>query len=333
MQHSKRHDLPVLAHSVLDLIGNTPMLELHRLKAELQLEGRLLVKCDLSNPGLSKKDRVALWMIQEAIRLGQLQPGQTVVEMTSGNTGTGLALVCAALGHPFVAVMSSGNTPERAAHMRALGAEVVLIDQLSESISGQVTGDDLKLVEAEADRLTIQRNAFRAGQFSNTANALAHEQTTGPEMWEQSSGEIDVFVDCIGTSGTFTGISRYLKSRNQAIKCYVVEPESSAVLNNNGQVSMILPEGHKIQGAGYAKTDEKLPLFDRSLADGFITVTDDQAIHSARLLARCEGIMGGFSTGAHLAAAVELLRTTQKGKTIAFVICDSGLKYLSTDLY
>ena len=333
MQHSKRHDLPVLAHSVLDLIGNTPMLELHRLKAELQLEGRLLVKCDLSNPGLSKKDRVALWMIQEAIRLGQLQPGQTVVEMTSGNTGTGLALVCAAIGHPFVAVMSSGNTPERAAHMRALGAEVVLIDQLSESISGQVTGDDLKLVEAEADRLTIQRNAFRAGQFSNTANVLAHEQTTGPEMWEQSSGEIDVFVDCIGTSGTFTGISRYLKSRNQAIKCYVVEPESSAVLKNHGQVSMIPPEGHKIQGAGYAKNDEKLPLFDRSLADGFITVTDDQAIHSARLLARCEGIMGGFSTGAHLAAAVELLRTTQKGKTIAFVICDSGLKYLSTDLY
>lgn len=333
MQHSKRHDLPVLAHSVLDLIGNTPMLELHRLKAELQLEGRLLVKCDLSNPGLSKKDRVALWMIQEAIRLGQLQPGQTVVEMTSGNTGTGLALVCAALGHPFVAVMSSGNTPERAAHMRALGAEVVLIDQLSESISGQVTGDDLKLVEAEADRLTIQRNAFRAGQFSNTANVLAHEKTTGPEMWEQSSGEIDVFVDCIGTSGTFTGISRYLKSRNQAIKCYVVEPESSAVLKNHGQVSMIPPEGHKIQGAGYAKNDEKLPLFDRSLVDGFITVTDDQAIHSARLLARCEGIMGGFSTGAHLAAAVELLRTTQKGKTIAFVICDSGLKYLSTDLY
>lgn len=333
MQHPKRHDSPVLAHSVLDLIGNTPMLELHRLKAELQLEGRLLVKCDLSNPGLSKKDRVALWMIQEAVRLGQLQPGQTVVEMTSGNTGTGLALVCAALGHPFVAVMSSGNTPERAAHMRALGAEVVLIDQLSESISGQVTGDDLKLVEVEADRLTIQRNAFRAGQFSNTANVLAHEQTTGPEMWEQSSGEIDVFVDCIGTSGTFTGISRYLKSRNQAIKCYVVEPESSAVLKNHGQLSMIPPEGHKIQGAGYAKNDEKLPLFDRSLADGFITVTDDQAIHSARLLARCEGIMGGFSTGAHLAAAVELLRTTQKGKTIAFVICDSGLKYLSTDLY
>ena len=333
MQHPKRHDSPVLAHSVLDLIGNTPMLELHRLKAELQLEGRLLVKCDLSNPGLSKKDRVALWMIQEAIRLGQLQPGQTVVEMTSGNTGTGLALVCAALGHPFVAVMSSGNTPERAAHMRALGAEVVLIDQLSESISGQVTGDDLKLVEAEADRLTIQRNAFRAGQFSNTANVLAHEKTTGPEMWEQSSGEIDVFVDCIGTSGTFTGISRYLKSRNQAIKCYVVEPESSAVLKNHGQVSMIPPEGHKIKGAGYAKNDEKLTLFDRSLADGFITVTDDLAIHSARLLARCEGIMGGFSTGAHLAAAVELLRTTQKGKTIAFVICDSGLKYLSTDLY
>jgi cysteine synthase A len=333
MQPSKLNDLPVLAHSVIDLIGNTPMLELHRLKAELQLEGRLLVKCDLSNPGLSKKDRVALWMIQEAIRLGQLQPGQTVVEMTSGNTGTGLALVCAALGHPFVAVMSSGNTPERAAHMHALGAEVVLIEQLADSISGQVTGDDLKLVEAEADRITIERNAFRAGQFSNAANVLAHERTTGPEMWEQSSGEIDLFVDCIGTAGTFTGVSRYLKSRNPDIKCYVVEPRAASVLMHFEQVTENKPEGHKIQGAGYARTGDKLPLFDRSLADGFITVTDEQAIASARLLARCEGIVGGFSTGAHLAAAVELLRTTQKGKTIAFVICDSGLKYLSTDLY
>ena len=333
MQPESDHDLPVLAHSVLDLIGKTPMLELHRLKSELQLEGRLLVKCDLSNPGLSKKDRVALWMVHEARRLGQLQPGQTVVEMTSGNTGTGLALVCAALGHPFVAVMSCGNTPERAAHMRALGAEVVLVDQLENSISGQVTGNDLKLVEAEADRITMERNAFRAGQFSNVANVMAHEQTTGPEMWEQSSGEMDVFVDCIGTAGTFTGVSRYLKSRKPAIRCYVVEPQAASVLKCVDQNLRNTPEGHKIQGAGYARADEKLPLFDRTLADGFISVTDEDSIKFARMLARLEGIMGGFSTGAHLAAAVELLRTTERGKTIGFVICDSGLKYLSTDLY
>ncbi|MCY2934313.1 MAG: cysteine synthase family protein [Planctomycetota bacterium] len=333
MQPERDHDLPVLAHSVLDLIGKTPMLELHRLKSELQLEGRLLVKCDLSNPGLSKKDRVALWMVHEATRLGQLQPGQTVVEMTSGNTGTGLALVCAALGHPFVAVMSCGNTPERAAHMRALGAEVVLVDQLEDSISGQVTGNDLKLVEAEADRIATERNAFRAGQFSNVANVMAHEQTTGPEMWEQSSGEMDVFVDCIGTAGTFTGVSRYLKSRKPGIRCYVVEPQAASVLKCVDQNLRITPKGHKIQGAGYARADEKLPLFDRTLADGFISVTDEDSIKFARMLARLEGILGGFSTGAHLAAAVELLRTTERGKTIGFVICDSGLKYLSTDLY
>lgn len=324
---------PGLAHSVIDLIGNTPMLELHRIVSQLQLDGRLLAKCEMNNPGLSKKDRVALWMIREALRAGQLQPGQTVVEMTSGNTGTGLALVCAALGHPFVAVMSKGNTPERAAQMRALGAEVALVDQLPDSIPGQVTGDDLKLVEIEAARITLERAAYRASQFSNPANVIAHELTTGPEMWEQSGGAIDVFVDCPGTSGSFTGVSRYLKSKNQQVKCYVIEPEHAAVLNPENATSASEIGGHKIQGAGYARHDENLVLFERKLADGFISITDEEAIEATRLLARTEGVMGGFSTGAHLAAAIRLLKTTEKGKTIAFLICDSGLKYISTDLF
>lgn len=323
--------VPPLARSVLDLIGNTPMLELQRLQSQLQYQGRLLVKCEMNNPGLSKKDRVAQWMVREAIRSGNLKPGQTVVEMTSGNTGTGLALVCVALGHPFVAVMSLGNTPERAAHMKALGAEVVLVEQASGSISGQVTGEDLKLVEAAADAITLERKAWRAGQFGNHANILAHEMTTGPEIWEQALGDIDIFIDCPGTSGTFTGIARFLKSKKPEIQCYVVEPENAAVLQAMGPVNST--GSHQIQGAGYARTDENLPLFDRSLADGFIIVSDQNAIRCARLLARTEGIMGGYSTGAHLAAAMELIERGEKNKTIVFLACDTGLKYLSTNLY
>lgn len=325
---------PTIASSAIDLIGHTPLLELHRIVRNLGLQGRLLAKCEMNNPGLSKKDRVALAMIEAARRDGRLREGQTVVEMTSGNTGTGLALVCAALGHPFVAVMSRGNTPERAAHMHALGAEVVLVDQLPQSVPGQVTGEDLKEVEKAADRITAERGAFRAGQFSNEANVFAHESTTGPELWHQSGESVDVYVDCPGTAGSFTGVARFLKSRNPAIRCYVVEPEGARVLAERGEDCRCIDSaGHKIQGAGYARTDEDLPLFDRCLADGYLTVTDDQAIEAARLLARTEGLMGGYSTGAHLAAAIELLRTTERGRTIAFLACDSGLKYLSTDLF
>ncbi len=325
---------PELAASVIDLIGHTPLVELNRIVQLLGLEGRLLAKCEMNNPGLSKKDRVALAMIEAARRGGRLREGQTVVEMTSGNTGTGLALVCAALGHPFVAVMSRGNTPERAAHMHALGAEVVLVDQLPQSVAGQVTGDDLKEVEKAADMVTAERGAFRAGQFSNEANVHAHETTTGPEIWRQSGESIEVYVDCPGTAGSFTGVARFLKSRNPAIRCYVVEPQGARVLAERGEdCRCVDAAGHKIQGAGYARAGEDLPLFERDLADGYLTVTDEQAIEAARMLARTEGLMGGYSTGAHLAAAIELLRTTEKGKTIAFLACDSGLKYLSTDLF
>lgn len=332
MNGLSRQTAPPLVHSVLDLIGQTPMMELHRIANEMHLHGRLLAKCEMNNPGLSKKDRIAHWMIQEARRQGQLAPGQTVIEMTSGNTGTGLALVCAALGHPFIAVMSRGNTPERAAHMVALGAEVVLVDQSPDSLEGQVTGEDLKRVEVEANRLTLERNAYRPSQFSNPANILAHQMTTGPEIWQQSAGQIDVFVDCLGTAGTFTGIARYLKSQNPKIRCYVIEPENAAVLNQSGS-SATQTGGHKIQGAGYSRSGADLPLFDPALADGYLTVSDADAIQAARFLAQFEGLLGGFSTGAHLAAAIELLQTTESGKSIAFLVCDSGLKYLSTDLF
>lgn len=315
------------ASSIVDVIGSTPMVELRRIVKLHGLQGRLLAKLDYLNPGFSKKDRIAREMILEARASGQLRPGQTVVELTSGNTGTGLAIVCRALGHPFVAVMSRGNTMERARMMKALGAEVVLVDQAPNSPSGQVSGADLALVEQRARRLVEERGAFRADQFRLRANALAHERHTGPEIWEQSQGKVDVFVDFAGTGGSFTGTSRFLKSQNPAIRCYLVEPVTASVLSGKAATNA----SHKIQGGGYSMTD--LPLLDRSLVTDYLGVTDDDAIASARLLALEEGIFGGFSSGAHLAVAMRLLRERERGATIVFLICDSGLKYLSTDLF
>jgi cysteine synthase A len=318
---------PQCATSILDVIGNTPMVELQRIVKRSGLEGRLLAKLDYLNPGFSKKDRIAREMMLAACARGELAPGQTVVELTSGNTGTGLALVCRALGHPFVAVMSKGNTRERARMMQALGAEVVLVDQAPGSPPNQVSGDDLALVEQRAQQLVKERSAFRADQFQLQANVLAHERHTGPEIWEQAQGRVDVFLDYVGTGGTFTGTSRFLKSKNPAIRCYVVEPATAPALAGGP----ITNPSHKIQGGGYCRTD--LPLLDRTLVEDYLTVTDDEAIAGARMLAAEEGIFAGFSSGAHLAAALNLLRQRERSATIVFLICDSGLKYLSTDLY
>jgi cysteine synthase A len=319
--------VPQLATSIIDVIGNTPIVELQRIAKLNGLAGRLLAKLDYLNPGFSKKDRIAREMMLEASREGRLTPGQTVVELTSGNTGTGLALVCRALGHPFSAVMSKGNTRERARMMQALGAEVVLVDQAPGSPPNQVSGADLALVEQRTQQLVQQGGAFRADQFQQQANVLAHERHTGPEIWEQSQGKVDVFLDYVGTGGTFTGTSRFLKSRKAAIRCYVVEPAGAPALAGGP----ITNPSHKIQGGGYCRTH--LPLLDRALVADYLSVTDEEAIAGARMLAAEEGIFGGFSSGAHLAAALHLLRGRERGATIAFLICDSGLKYLSTDLF
>jgi cysteine synthase A len=318
---------PPLAHSILDAIGNTPLVELRQCTAATGRRGRLLAKLETQNPGASKKDRIALEIIRSARADGTLRPGQTVVELTSGNTGTGLAIVCGALGHPFVAVISRGNSSERVRQMTALGAEVVIVDQDPGALPGQVSGSDLARVEERTEQLVAERCAFRADQFVRPANALAHERHTGPEIWEQSQGRVDVFLDLVGTGGTFTGVTRALRHRNPALRAYVVEPEGAAVLAG----SPVTNPRHKLQGAGYARPD--LPLLDRSLVTGFLTVSDAAAIAAARFLAAREGIFAGFSTGAHLAAAWQLLDGAEAGATIAFLVCDSGLKYLSTDLF
>jgi len=318
---------PPLAHSIIDAIGGTPMIDLQRILRLHSLEGRLLAKCEYLNPGFSKKDRIALEMLREAKRTGDLQPGQTVVELTSGNTGTGLALVCQAWGHPFVAVISKGNTIERARMMQALGAEVVRVDQGPGSPPHQVSGEDLALVEARTREIVRERAAFRADQFTLPGNVLAHERYTGREMWEQSNGRVDVFVDFAGTGGSFTGVMRYLQRQNAAIRGYLIEPATAAIL----AAKPVTQPSHPIQGGGYSMPD--LPLLDRSLVHDYLQVSDREAVDCARLLAREAGIFGGFSAGANLAGALQVLQQRERGKTVAFLVCDSGLKYLSTDLY
>lgn len=310
--------------SVVDAIGHTPLVELSRITREV--DGRILAKLDHLNPGFSKKDRIARQMILDAKSDGRLSPGQTVVELTSGNTGTGLAIVCAVTGHPFVAVMSKGNSSERARMMRALGAEVALVDQLPESTPGKVSGGDLAEVEKATQRIVEERSAFRADQFQLASAFRAHLAGTGAEIWEQSGG-IDGFCDFVGSGGTFAGCATVFKQRNADVKCFVVEPQGAAVLAGNAVSS----PNHRIQGGGYSMPD--LKFIDRDYIDGFLEVSDDEAIDCARRLAREEGIFGGFSSGANLAAALQLLDGPMTGKTIAMMVCDSGLKYLSTDLW
>ena len=313
--------------SVMDAIGNTPLVRLDRLVRARGLDGTILAKLDHLNPGFSKKDRAARGLIEEAERKGELKPGQTVVELTSGNMGAGLAIVCAIKGYPFVAVMSKGNSPERARMMQALGAEVVLVEQLPGSAQGQVSGRDLEEVEKEAQRQTVSRGAFRADQFHREGAWLAHYYGTGPEIWSQSGGAIDAFADFAGTGGTYAGVTRALKERKPAIRCYVVEPEGAAVLA--GQP--VTRPNHPIQGGGYAMAE--LDFLQGVPVDGYLAVSGEEARATARALARMEGVFAGFSSGANVAAALKLIAGEMRGRSVAVIICDSGLKYLSTDLW
>ena len=311
--------------SVLETFHETPLVELSRVTAAL--EGRVLAKLEYFSPGFSKKDRIALMMIEEAEKSGDLVPGRTVVELTSGNTGTGLAIVCAVKGYPFVAVMSRGNSMERARMMAALGAEVVLVDQPEGAVVGQVSGESLRLVEMAAQKIVREREAFRADQFSLESNRRAHYLHTGPEIIRQSDGKVTAFCDFAGTGGSFAGVANALHEHDDTIKCYIVEPENAAVLAGKP----VSGGDHRIQGGGYSMP--ALKMLEGVRIDGYLQVSDREAIRWARRLAAEEGIFGGFSSGANMAAAVQLLEGPCRGGTVAILICDSGLKYLSTDLW
>ena len=316
-----------LLPSAVEAIGQTPLVELSRLVSRAGLRGRILAKLEFLNPGFSKKDRIARQMIEDAEEAGQLRRGQTVVELTSGNTGTGLAIVCAVKGHHFVAVMSKGNSTERARMMSALGAEVVLVDQAPGSRPGEVSGPDLALVEQATGRIVTERAAFRADQFQLAGNFRAHYLHTGPEILAQAGCAIDGFCDFAGTGGSFAGCAAVFKERNPATRCFLVEPEGAAVLAGKP----VTNPNHPIQGGGYAIPD--LRFINRADIDGYIEISGMLAAETARELARTEGIFAGFSAGANVAAAKRLLDTELSGGTIVVLLNDSGLKYLSTDLW
>jgi len=312
--------------SVLEAIGNTPLVELRRMGQGKP--GRVFVKLEMYNPGASHKDRPALQIITAAEREGKLKPGMTVVELTSGNMGTGLAIACRLKGYKFVAVMSEGNTVERRQMLKAFGAEVVLVPQAGKPRPGQVSGEDLALVEKKRQQIVARlgRKCFAPDQFNNPNTALGHELTTGAELLEQLDGRVDYFVATVGAAGMLRGVSTALKRHNPKTRIIVVEPETVAVLAGK----KVTNTSHALQGTSYNMFP---PLYDRSLVDGFMQVTDAQAIRTARRLAAEEGILGGFSGGAHVWAALKIADEAKRGARIATLISDSGMKYLSTSLY
>ena len=310
--------------NVAQAVGNTPLVALDRLTRGMP--GRVAVKLEFFSPGGSIKDRPALTVIEEAEKAGVLRKGQYIVEKTSGNMGGGLAWACAVRGYKFIAVMSAGNTPERSRMIRAFGARVELVPQVKGGTPGRVSREDLEQVEVRTAALTKKFKAFRPDQFSNPGSVHAHEKGTGPEIWKQTGGKLTHFVSFVGSSGSLIGTARALKARNPAILCYAAEPSQAQFLAGKKVTST----SHTIQGGGYAL---RPGIYDESLVDGTIAISDAEARKTARLLASTEGIMGGYSSGANVAAALKLARKARRGSLIVTLCCDTGLKYLSTDLY
>ena len=310
--------------SIVGAMGDTPAVWLDRLTSGLP--GRILLKLESMNPGGSIKDRAALQCLRDAEADGRLQPDTPVVELTSGNMGIGLAVACAVMGRRLIAVMSEGNSPERRQLLAAYGAEIELVAQAPGGTPGKVSGEDLALIEARTVELVEELGAWRPDQFANPSNPRAHELGTGPELWQQAGESLRTFVAIVGTGGTFVGIARALKARDATVRCLAVEPAGAQALAGKA----IETPGHKLQGAGYAMIP---PQWDATLCDGTIPIEDDEAVAVARDLARREGILAGFSTGANVAAAMRLAADARPGFTIATVACDTGTRYLSTELF
>jgi cysteine synthase A len=303
-------------HSATELIGNTPLLELTRWEQAEKLEAKILAKLEAFNPAGSVKDRVGLAMIQDAEKRGVLKPGSVIIEPTSGNTGIGLAAVAAARGYRIILTMPETMSVERRAFLKAYGAEIVL----SEGSKG------MKGAIAKADELAASiPNSWIPGQFVNPVNPEAHYRTTGPEIWKDTEGKVDIFVAGVGTGGTLTGVGRYLKEQNPAVKVVAVEPAGSPVLSKG------VSGPHKIQGIGAGFVPKTL---DTKIYDEVITVKDDDAFAAGRALAHREGVLSGISAGAALHAATELARRPEnKGKTIVVLFPDNGDRYLSTSMF
>ena len=312
----------MIVNSTLDLIARTPLLLLDKITDGI---GKIYGKPEFMQPGGSVKDRAAYQIIKDACQNNNLHPGQTVVEMTSGNMGAGLAVVCRQFGNPFVAVMPKGNSPERLKILKAFGAEIVLTEQV-DGKNGMVTGKDIAHASAVAKQLARERGGFYVDQFNNPSSVNAHFNSTGPEILYDLN-EIDVFIASVGSGGTFIGTSKYLKSKNKNIKCIAVEPENAAIIKTGS----VKDPKHIIQGTGYGLIP---PHWDASLADEIITVTDDEVNAFTRRLALDQGLYVGYSSGANVAASLKYLSQHQHISSsspqhinIVTILCDSAYKY------
>ena len=302
--------------SVEQLIGGTPLLELTHIEKEEGLKARVLAKLECCNPGGSAKDRPAVYMLNDAEEKGLLKPGATIIEPTSGNTGIGLAMAAVARGYKAIIVMPETMSIERQRLMSAYGAQLVLTDG-DKGMPGSIE---------KAEELAKEiPNSFVPGQFVNAANAKAHYCTTGPEIWEDTGGEIDIFVATVGTGGTLTGTAAYLKEKKPGIKVVAVEPSASPVLSQG------LSGPHGIQGIGAGFVPEVL---DTTVYDEVMTVADEDAFAVGKMIAQREGVLAGISSGAAVWAAMELAkREENRGKTIVTILPDTGERYLSTALF
>ena len=302
-------------HSVEQLVGNTPLLCVAHYGKARGLHATLLAKLERCNPAGSAKDRVALEMLRQAEQSGALKRGGTVIEPTSGNTGIGLAAMAAVMGYRVILTMPASMSAERRAMLKAYGAELVLVEE------GGMAG-----AVAKAEELAREiPGSFLTGQFDNPANPAAHYKTTGPEIWRDAEGHVDIFVAGVGTGGTVTGVGQYLKSRNPAVRVAAVEPKSSAVLSTG------VAGSHKIQGIGAGFVPDVL---DTKVYDEIIPVENDDAFRLGKEMGRSEGVLVGISSGAALWAAIELAkRPENEGKSIVVLLPDTGDRYLSTPLF
>lgn len=312
----RKYTISAVYTSADQLIGKTPLLELTHIEKKLGLNARILAKLEYFNPAGSVKDRIAKAMIDDAEEKGLLKPGSVIIEPTSGNTGIGLASVAAARGYRLVIVMPETMSVERRQIMKAYGAELVLTDG-SKGMKGAIE---------KADELAKEiPNSFIPGQFVNPANPKAHFEHTGPEIFEDTDGEVDIFVAGVGTGGTVTGVGQYLKSRKPEVRVVAVEPASSAVLSTG------VAGPHKIQGIGAGFVPKVL---DTKVYDEIITVSNEDAFATGKLIGKSEGVLVGISSGAAVHAAVELAgRQENAGKTIVVLLPDTGDRYLSTPLF
>ena len=300
----------------LGLIGNTPLVEVVNIEKELGLEARVLIKLEYFNPAGSVKDRIAKGMIEDAEEKGVLKKGSVIIEPTSGNTGIGLAAIAAAKGYRIILTMPETMSVERRNILKAYGAEIVLTDG-SKGMKGAIEKADELACEIE--------NSFIPGQFTNPANPAAHKAATGPEIWNDTEGEVDIFIAGVGTGGTLTGTGEYLKSKKSSIQIVALEPEGSPVLSE-GKAG-----AHKIQGIGAGFVPDTL---NTKIYDEIITAGNDVSFETAKFLAKKEGILVGISSGAALYGAIELAkRSENKGKTIVALLPDTGDRYYSTPLF